>query len=247
MAIMERYARQTILEGIGELGQRKLGLARVLVVGAGGLGCPVLNYLTAAGVGTLGIADFDTVSPSNLNRQILHYEEDLGRKKVDSAAEKLMRMNSSLIIEKHVDRISEENVTQLIKKYDVVVDCTDNFASRFLLSDCCYREGVPIVEGGVAVYDGILMTVIPGQSPCYRCLYPKPPSAGALPTPSETGILGAVAGVMGTLMAMEAIKLILSIGETVTGRIMIFDALDGRFRDVDWKPRAGCPLCSGGL
>ncbi len=240
---INRYSRQIILEGIGLEGQEKLRSARVLVAGAGGLGCPALSYLTAAGVGTLGIADFDTVTLSNLNRQTLHHTEDIGRRKVDSAAEKLRRMNPALEVIPFYRRVTADNAADLVRGYDVVLDCTDNFTARYLLSDSCYFEKVPIVEGAAVMMEGILMTVIPGQTPCYRCLYPMPPADGVMPTCSDTGILGAVAGVIGSLQALEAIKVILGLGETVSGRLLIFDALESEFRTIPWKRRENCPLC----
>lgn len=238
-----RYARQMILEGIGAEGQEKLKNARILVAGAGGLGSPVLSYLAAAGVGTLGIADFDTVSLTNLNRQILHHTEDVGRLKVDSAAEKLMKMNPELHIVKHPVKIDLHTVEELVSGYDVVVDCMDNFTGRYLLSDCCYFRKIPIVEGAVSVYDGILMTIVPDKTPCYRCLYPTPPEKGVIPAPGDSGILGATAGVMGTLQALEAVKVVLGLGETVSGRLLVFDALKTDFRRIPWQKRENCPLC----
>ncbi len=238
-----RYARQIILEGIGVEGQEKLKNARILVAGAGGLGSPVLSYLAAAGVGTLGIADFDVVSVTNLNRQILHYTEDIGRLKVDSAAEKLMKMNPELHIVKHPVKIGLHTVEKLVSGYDVVVDCMDNFTGRYLLSDCCYFKKIPIIEGAVSFYNGILMTVIPDKTPCYRCLYPTPPEQGAIPAPVDAGILGATAGVIGTLQALEAVKVVLGLGETVSGRLLVFDALKTDFRRIPWEKRESCPLC----
>ena len=238
-----RYSRQMILDGIGHDGQTKLADAKVLVVGAGGLGSPALYYLAAAGVGFLGVVDFDRVSVSNLNRQIIHTTQDLGRIKTDSAAEKIMELNPSVTVKKYLTRIDINNVEEIIGEYDLVIDATDNFTARYLISDCCFFLKKPVVEGAVLGYDGILMTVIPEKTPCYRCLYPTPPEDGVLPTCNDTGILGMVSGIIGTAQALEAVKLILGLGSTVSGRILTFNALDTSFRDVPWKKRTQCPLC----
>lgn len=240
---MLRYSRQIIIGGIGYEGQKKLKQAKILVAGAGGLGSPALTYLAAAGVGTLGVADFDTVTYSNLNRQTLHFTEDIGRRKTDSAIDKIKSINPEVKVIKHQTRINIDNVKEIIRAYDVIVDATDNFPIRYLLSDCCYFIGKPIIEGAATGYDGILMTIIPGKTPCYRCLYPMPPADGVLPTCSDTGILGMVTGIIGSVQALEAIKIILGLGETVSGRILTFDALTTRFREVNWSRRDQCPLC----
>ncbi|HWQ72406.1 MAG TPA: HesA/MoeB/ThiF family protein [Desulfitobacteriaceae bacterium] len=238
-----RYSRQIILGGIGYEGQKKLKQARILVAGAGGLGSPALTYLAAAGVGTLGVADFDTVALSNLNRQILHFTGDVGRRKTDSAIDKLRSINPEVNLIKHQTRINQDNVEEIVGAYDVIVDATDNFPIRYLLSDCCYFLGKPVIEGAATGYDGILMTIIPGKTPCYRCLYPMPPADGVLPTCSDTGILGMVTGIIGSVQALEAVKIILGLGETVSGRILTFDALTTTFREVNWNRRDQCPLC----
>lgn len=238
-----RYSKQIILEGIGCEGQEKLKNAKILVVGAGGLGSPVLYYLAAAGVGTIGIADFDTVTISNLNRQILYTSEDIGKRKVDLAYEKILKLNPNISVIKHYNRIDIDNVEEIIRDYDVIIDATDNFSIRYLLSDCCYFMGKPIIEGAATGYDGILMTILPGKTPCYRCLYPMPPADGVLPTCSDTGILGMVTGIMGSVQALEAVKVVLGLGETVSGRILTFDALTTNFREVKWARREQCPLC----
>ncbi len=238
-----RYSRQMILQGIGYDGQQKLKQAKALVVGAGGLGSPVLTYLAAAGVGTIGIADFDTVTISNLNRQTLHFTEDIGRKKVDSACEKMTKLNPDLSVVKHQTRINIDNVEEIISAYDIIIDATDNFPIRYLISDACYFMGKPVIEGAATGYDGILMTIIPGKTPCYRCLYPMPPADGVMPTCSDVGILGMVTGIIGSIQALEAVKIILGLGETVSGRILTFDALTTSFREVKWRRRQECPLC----
>lgn len=238
-----RYSRQIILKEFGQEGQEKLEKSRILVAGAGGLGSPALLYLASAGVGTIGIADFDTVGISNLNRQVLHNTPDLGKKKVDSAEETLKSLNPGVTVIKHPVRLNIDNVEEMIGMYDIIIDATDNFTSRYLISDCCHFLKKPSIEGAAVSFDGILMTIIPGKSPCYRCLYPEPPQDGVVPTCSNTGILGAITGIIGSLQALEAIKVILGIGETLSGRILTFDGLGLTFRDLKWKKRQGCPLC----
>ena len=238
-----RYSRQIILKEIGCEGQEKLLQAKVLVIGAGGLGSPALYYLASAGIGTLGIVDFDTVGISNLQRQILHYTEDIGRKKVDSAEEKLKKINPQVNIIKHSSRVKEGNIEELVQQYDVIVDAVDNFAARYLISDCCYFMKKPLIEGAVLGFEGLLMTILPGKSPCYRCLYPEPPKDGIVPSCSDAGILGMIAGTMGSLQALEAVKVILGIGQTLTGRILTFDGLNLEFREIGWRKRQNCPLC----
>lgn len=238
-----RYSRQVILEGFGVTGQKKLQAAKILVAGAGGLGSPALLYLAAAGIGTLGVADFDTVTISNLNRQILHGSDDIGRLKTDSTADQIRRLNQAIRVIKHNSRLTIDNVTEVIKDYDLVIDATDNFTSRYLISDCCHFLKKPVIEGAAVGYDGVLMTIIPDKTPCYRCLYPLPPEDGVLPTCSDMGILGMTAGVIGTAQALEAVKFIVGFGETVSGRVLTFDALKTTFREVPWSRRPNCPLC----
>ncbi len=230
-----RYSRQLILEGFGAEGQRKLKQARVLVAGAGGLGAPILMYLAAAGVGNIGIVDFDSVTYSNLNRQVIHFTEDIGKKKTDSAEDKMKHLNPDTNIVKYNSRLTIDNIEDIIGTYDIVVDATDNFTARYLISDCCYFLNKPLVEGAAVGYDGILMTIMPGKTPCYRCLYPMPPEDGVLPTCSDTGILGAVTGIIGSIQALEVIKILVGIGETVSGRILTFDALTTGFREIRWS------------
>ena len=238
-----RYSRQVILEGIGPAGQEKLGAAKVLVAGAGGLGSPVLLYLAAVGIGTLGVVDFDTVTYSNLNRQILHDSDRIGVSKTAAAAAKIRSLNPDVAVIEHNLRLTIDNVAALMGPYDLVIDATDNFTARYLISDCCYFLKKPLIEGAAAGYDGILQTIIPDQGPCYRCLYPFPPADGVLPTCGDTGILGMVTGVIGSLQALEAVKVILGLGKTVSGRILTFDALQTSFREVPWPRRPDCPLC----
>lgn len=238
-----RYSRQILLKDVGHEGQEKLLNSRVLVAGAGGLGSPVLYYLAAAGVGTLGVVDFDAVNMSNLHRQILHFTDDLGKNKVDSAEEKLKKLNPGINVIKHAVRLNENNIENIVRQYDVVIDAVDNFSTRYLISDCCYLMNKPLVEGAVLGFEGILMTIIPNKSPCYRCLYPIPPEAGKVLTCNDVGIIGMVAGTIGSLQALETVKVILGIGRTLSGRILTFDGLNLVFRTIDWKRKSNCPLC----
>lgn len=237
---MERYARHYILKEIGTEGQAKLQKAKVLVIGAGGLGSAALYYLAAAGIGNIGIADHDQVSLSNLNRQILHFTSDIGRRKIESAAEKLSSLNPEINIVQHKIKVTPENIAELIAGYEVVVDATDNFAARFLISDHCFFLNVPLVEAGVQGFEGILLTVIPGKTPCYRCLYPRLPENKA--SFEGLGIVGATAGVIGSLQALEVIKLVTGSGNSSEG-VLVFAGLDGGFRNVKWVRREECPLC----
>jgi len=238
-----RYSRQIILEGIGYEGQKKLLNSRVLVVGAGGLGAPILSYLAGAGVGTLGVADFDAVGVSNLNRQVLFNTDDLGRKKVDVAEERLKKLNPDVNIIKYPFRIDINNIEEIVSDYDVVVDAPDNFTARYLVNDCCFFLKKPVIEGAAVGYDGIITTIVPGDNPCYRCMYPSPPPDGVIPTCSDTGILGMVTGVIGSLQALETVKLLVGHGELLTGRILFFEALELSFREIMLKKSKACPLC----
>ncbi len=240
---LKRYSRNIVLEEFGERGQEKLRDAGVLVVGAGGLGSPASYYLAAAGIGTIGIVDSDTVDVSNLQRQILHRTSDIGMPKTDSAAEQLRALNPGVVVEKHHLRLNKDNVRGIIGGYDVIIDAVDNFAARFLLNDACFFEKKPLVEAGVLQFLGQIMTIVPGQGPCYRCLFPEPPPPGAVPTCEEAGILGAVPGVLGVLQAAETIKLILGIGKPLVGRLIIYEALAGSFREVNFRRNPKCPLC----
>jgi adenylyltransferase/sulfurtransferase len=242
---LERYARHIVLREVGGPGQARLKAARVLVIGAGGLGSPVILYLAAAGVGTIGIADFDTVSLSNLQRQIAHRTEDIGRLKTDSAADAARAINPEIEIVTHSERITAANATNLIARYDIVADGSDNFATRFLINDTCYFTGKTLVSAAVTEFDGQLATYKPraGDYPCYRCLFPEPPPPGSAPSCSETGILGAAAGVMGTLQALEVMKEIIGIGESLAGQLVIYEALTTRFRTVRVRRDPACALC----
>jgi adenylyltransferase/sulfurtransferase len=249
---VERYARHIVLADVGGPGQQKLKRARVLVVGAGGLGAPVIQYLAAAGVGTLGIVDDEDVALSNLQRQVIHDTAAVGRAKVESAAEAIARLNPNVTVEPHRERLVAANAASLIAAYDVVVDCSDNFATRYTVSDTCFFAGKPLVTAAVSQFDGSLTTLRPYErgkdgnpNPTYRCLFPEPPPAGLLPTCAQAGILGALTGVIGSLQALEAIKEIVGIGSGLVGRLLLYDARDARFQTVAYRwdpanPLTGC-------
>ncbi|HEY4940944.1 MAG TPA: molybdopterin-synthase adenylyltransferase MoeB [Rhizomicrobium sp.] len=250
---LERYARHIVLREVGGAGQAKLARARVLVVGAGGLGSPTILYLAAAGVGTIGIVDFDTVSLSNLQRQIAHATKDVGRPKTDSARDAALAINPHVKIERHALRLAPENALELISNYDIVADGSDNFATRFLINDACFLAKRTLVSAAVTEFDGQLATFKAYERgkaherghgyPCYRCLFPEAPPPGTAPSCSETGVLGAAAGVMGTLQALEVIKEITGAGESMAGRLLIYEALSTRFRTVTFKADPACALC----
>ncbi len=224
-AEIARYGRQMILPELGEAGQEKLKQARVLVIGAGGLGCPVLQYLTAAGVGTIGIADMDVVSESNLHRQILYTSADVGEPKVAVAARKLAQQNPYVQFELHPNGISVENALELVQGYDMVVDGSDNFPTRYLVSDACTILKKPLVFGAISQFEGQLSVFNYQNGPSYRCLFPEPPPVGEIPNCAEAGVLGVLPGIIGTLQAAEAIKIICGMGEVASGKLLLFDAL----------------------
>ena len=244
---LERYARHIVLREVGGVGQAKLLAARVLVIGAGGLGSPLLLYLAAAGIGTIGIVDFDAVSLSNLQRQIAHASDDVGTAKTESAARAIAALNPDVKVELHACRIEPSNAVDLISRYDIVADGSDNFPTRFLVNDSCYFAARPLVSAAVTEFDGQLATFRAfdrsGSWPCYRCIFAEAPPPGSAPSCSEIGVLGAAAGVMGTLQALEVLKEILGIGESLAGRLLIYDALSARFRTVKVPRDPGCPLC----
>jgi thiazole biosynthesis adenylyltransferase ThiF len=243
---IKRYARHIILPEVGGKGQEKLLNSKVLVIGAGGLGSPAILYLAAAGVGTIGIVDFDVVDFSNLQRQVIHNTERVGTPKVESARKTVEMLNPDVKVITYNTRISKENIMDIIKDYDVVLDGTDNFPTRFLINDACYFAGKPLVsaamlrfEGQVSVFDFRNKE----NSPCYRCLFPEPPPPGLVPSCQEAGILGSIGGIMGCIQATEAIKLILGIGEPLVGKLLIMDALSMDFRKVKLRKDPNCPLC----
>jgi len=247
---IERYARHIILRDIGGAGQQALLNAKVLVIGAGGLGSPLLMYLAAAGVGTIGIIDDDEVSLSNLQRQILHTTPDIGRQKVDSSRSAIAKLNPDVSVIPYDDRLDASNALEIISQYDVVADGSDNFATRFLVNDACHLARVPLVFAAIGQFEGQLSTFKAFESdadgnpyPCYRCLFPAPPAEGLVPSCAEAGVLGALAGVMGALQGVEVIKEIIGIGETMAGRLLIYDALSTRMRTIRLKPDNSCSLC----
>jgi molybdopterin/thiamine biosynthesis adenylyltransferase len=245
-AEITRYSRHILLPEVGGVGQAQLKAARVLIVGAGGLGSPLALYLAAAGVGTIGIVDDDRVELSNLQRQVAHTMARLGAPKARSAAEAALAINPEIRVEVHETRLGPDNAARLITGYDIVCDGSDNFATRFLVADATVLGHKTLVSAAVLRFEGQLATFKPHadpESPCYRCLYPEPPPPGEVPTCSEAGVLGAVTGVMGTLQATEVLKEILGVGESLSGRLLIWDALATRFRTVRLRKEPHCPLC----
>lgn len=240
---LARYSRHLILPEVGKEGQQRLKAARVLCVGTGGLGSPLALYLTAAGVGTIGLVDFDVVDESNLHRQIIHATPDVGRKKLDSAAEKLIALNPALNIVKHETLLSSANAMEILKNYDVVADGTDNFPTRYLVNDACVLLGKPNAYGSIFRFEGQASVFATGNGPCYRCLYPAPPPPGLVPSCAEGGVLGVLPGLIGVIQATEVIKLILGKGETLAGRLLLVDALSMRFREFKLRKNPECPIC----
>ncbi len=244
---LDRYSRQLILPGVGAAGQRKLLDAKVLVVGAGGLGSPVLLYLAAAGVGTLGVVDDDRVELSNLQRQIIHSVGALGEKKVDSAKEHLGALNPEVRLEAHPTRLTAENALELLSPYDLIIDGSDNLPTRYLVSDACVLLGKPFLYGAMAQFEGqlsLLHAAVEGTTgPCYRCVYPEPPPANTVLSCAEGGVFGALPGVVGTLMATEVIKHIVGLGESASGKLTHYDALAGTFQSVKLRRNPACPSC----
>jgi adenylyltransferase/sulfurtransferase len=242
-ADLSRYARHLILPDVGMEGQQKLKAARVLCVGTGGLGSPLSLYLTAAGIGTLGLVDFDVVDASNLQRQIIHSTKDIGRKKLDSAAEKLNALNPTIRIVKHETMLTSANALEIFKDYDIVADGTDNFPTRYLVNDACVLSGKPNVYGSIFRFEGQASVFATEQGPCYRCLYPEPPPPGLVPSCAEGGVLGIMPGIIGVIQATEVIKLILGKGESLIGRLLLVDALTMRFRELKLHKNPACPVC----
>ena len=241
---LDRYSRHIIMDDVGPEGQKALLDAEVLVLGAGGLGAPIIQYLAAAGVGTIGIADDDEVELSNLQRQVIHGNDDVGRKKVDSAADFVAQLNPDIDVRKHEMRVTADNIEELISGYDFVVDGTDNFATRYLVNDACTLAGVPFSHGSIFKFEGQVTTFAGGEdSPCYRCLFPEAPPAGMVPNCSTAGVLGVLPGTVGCLQATETVKHIIGEGETLDGSMLFFDALDMEFDKVDIPKRDDCPVC----
>jgi adenylyltransferase/sulfurtransferase len=241
---IRRYSRHIVLPEVGGIGQKQINRASVLVVGAGGLGSPVAFYLAAAGVGKIGIVDNDVVDTSNLQRQILHTTADVGRKKVESARETLLALNPNLEIVPHDVRLNAGNILDILQDYHVVAEGSDNFPTKFLVNDACVMTGTPLSMAGIFRFSGQMLTVIPRQGPCYRCLIPQPPPPGAIPSCQEAGVLGAMAGVVGVIQATEILKLILGKGQVLRGRLLLFEALQMRFEPIEVKRNPECPVCS---
>jgi thiazole biosynthesis adenylyltransferase ThiF len=241
---LERYARHIILKEIGVKGQKKLLNGKVLIIGAGGLGAPAAMYLAAAGVGTIGIVDADEVDLSNLQRQIIHATADVGKPKVISAQETMEAMNPDVKVIALQEFVSSENIMDLIADYDFIIDGTDNFPAKFLINDACVMAKKPFSHAGIIRFKGQLMTYVPGQGPCYRCVFRDPPPKNAVPTCKEAGVVGAMGGVIGSLQAMEAIKYLTGVGELLTGRLMTFDAIKMEFRTIKLPAHVkNCPVC----
>lgn len=242
----ERYARHLILEGFGETGQERLSQGSVLVIGAGGLGSPALLYLTAAGVGRIGIVDSDVVELSNLQRQVLHNSERLGWGKTYSASAALAPLNPDAEICTYPIRMDRENISGLVADYDFIIDATDNFEAKFLINDACVAAGKGYSHGGILRYCGQTMTVIPGKSPCYRCIFPEEPGAEDAIACSKAGVIGVLPGIIGTLQATEAIKFLSGIGDLLLGRLLTYDSLKLKFREIGLKRNPACPACGEG-
>ncbi len=239
---VKRYSRHIIMGDVGSSGQRKLMQSKALIVGAGGLGSPSAVYLALAGVGTIGIVDFDVVDLSNLQRQILHHTSDVGRPKLQSARDNIHAYNPDVNVVMHEARLESDNAMDIIGQYDLVINGADNFATRYLVNDACYLLGKPLVDGSILIFDGQTTVFIPGQG-CYRCLFPSPPPPGMVPNCAEAGVLGALTGLVGSIQATEALKLFLGIGESLTSRLVLIDALSMSFREVKLKRNPECPLC----
>jgi adenylyltransferase/sulfurtransferase len=238
-----RYSRHLILPEVGMEGQQRLKAAKVLCVGTGGLGSPLALYLAAAGIGTLGLVDFDTVDSSNLQRQIIHSTKDIGRKKIDSAQEKLNALNPALKVVKHDTMLSSANALEIFAQYDIIADGTDNFQTRYLVNDACVLLNKPNAYGSIFRFEGQASVFATKEGPCYRCLYPEPPPPGLVPSCAEGGVLGILPGIVGVIQATEVIKLILGKGEPLIGRLLLVDALSMRFRELKLRKNPDCPVC----
>ncbi len=240
---LARFDRHIILPQVGLAGQERLKQARVLCVGTGGLGSPISLYLSAAGVGTIGLVDFDVVDDSNLQRQIAHSTADIGRPKVESARDRLIGINPFLNVQTHGEGITRDNVRDIISQYDLVLDGTDNFPTRYLVNDACVLEGKPLIYASIFQFEGQATVFNYAEGPCYRCLYPEPPPPGLVPSCAEGGVLGVLPGVIGVIQATEAVKIILGQGDTLSGRLLLYDAMDMKFREVKLRRDPSCPAC----
>jgi molybdopterin/thiamine biosynthesis adenylyltransferase len=239
---VKRYSRHIIMNDVGSAGQRKLMQSKALIIGAGGLGSPAAVYLSLAGVGTVGMVDFDVVELSNLQRQILHHTPDVGRPKLESGKDNLLAYNPDVNVVLHEVRLESDNAMDIISQYDLVINGADNFATRYLVNDACYLLNKPLVDGSILIFDGQATVFIPGEG-CYRCLFPSPPPPGMVPNCAEAGVLGALTGLVGSIQATEALKYFLGIGESLISRLLLIDALSMTFREVKLKRNPNCPLC----
>jgi adenylyltransferase/sulfurtransferase len=239
---VKRYSRHIIMGDVGSKGQRALMGAKALIIGAGGLGSPSAIYLSLAGVGTVGIVDFDVVELSNLQRQVLHHTADVGRPKVQSAVDNIKAYNPDVNVVVHETRLEADNAMEIISQYDLVINGADNFATRYLVNDACYLLNKPLVDGSILIFDGQATVFLPGEG-CYRCLFPSPPPPGMVPNCAEAGVLGALTGLVGSIQATEALKYFLGIGESLSSRLLLIDALSMTFREVRLKRNPDCPLC----
>jgi len=240
---IERYSRHIILPEVGGSGQQKMLEARVLLLGAGGLGSPAAYYLAAAGIGNLGIVDFDQVDLSNLQRQIIHSTERIGMLKTESAKKTIQALNPDVNVTLYNEKMDSKNIMSLIKDYDYVVDGSDNFPTRYLVNDACVMKNKTLIHGSIYRFEGQVTVFKPGDGPCYRCLYPEPPPPGMVPNCQEGGVLGVLAGVIGNLQVVEVLKLILGIGKPLVGKLLIYDALNTEFRNLRLRRDANCPIC----
>ena len=240
---IERYSRHIILPEVGGSGQQKMLEARVLLLGAGGLGSPAAYYLAAAGIGNLGIVDFDQVDLSNLQRQIIHSTERIGMLKTESAKKTIQALNPDVNVTLYNEKMDSSNIMSLIKEYDYVVDGSDNFPTRYLVNDACVMKNKTLIHGSIYRFEGQVTVFKPGDGPCYRCLYPEPPPPGMVPNCQEGGVLGVLAGVIGNLQVVEVLKLILGIGKPLVGKLLIYDALNTEFRSLRLRRDANCPIC----
>lgn len=240
---IERYSRQIILPEVGGEGQKKLLNSKVILIGCGGLGSSSAFYLTAAGIGKIGLVDSDKVELNNLQRQILHFTKDVGIQKTDSSKEKLNSLNPDIEVVTYPLRLTSDNIMDVIKDYDIIVDCSDNFPTRYLVNDACVILNKPFSHAGVLRFEGQAITVIPHQGPCYRCIFSEPPPPGTVPSCQEAGILGAVAGILGLVQASEVLKYILNIGELLVGKLLVINVLEMSFRKLTIKQDKDCPVC----
>lgn len=239
----ERYSRQIILPEVGGTGQKKLLQAKVLIIGCGGLGSPCSYYLASAGIGKIGLVDSDKVELNNLQRQIVHFMKDVGKQKTESAKEKLESINSDIEIVTYPIRLTSKNILDIIKNYDIIVDGSDNFPTRYLVNDACVMSKKPFSHAGILRFDGQAITIIPHQGPCYRCLFPEPPPPGMVPSCQEAGILGVVAGILGVIQATEVLKYILGKGDILIGKLLVFNALEMTSRKLNIQRNKDCSIC----